>query len=36
VLVVDDLLLLRVLGGVSDPSVMAELERGDLYTTGVW
>ena len=35
-LVVVELLLLRVLGGVTDPSVMAELERGDLYTTGVW
>jgi len=35
-LVVDDALLLRVLGGVAVSSVMAELERGELYTTGVW
>jgi len=36
VLVVDDALLLRVLGGVADAAVMAELERGELFTTGVW
>ena len=35
-LVVDDALLLRVLGGVADAAVMAELERGELFTTGVW
>lgn len=35
-LVVDDALLLRLLGGVADSAVVEELERGELYTTGVW
>ena len=35
-LVVDDALLLRVLGGVAESSVTDHLERGELYTTGVW
>lgn len=35
-LVVDDVLLLHVLGGVADRSVTDHLERGELYTTGAW
>jgi hypothetical protein len=35
-LVVDDALLLRVLGGVADSSVIDHLHRGELYTSGAW
>ena len=35
-LIVDDALLLAVLAGVADAELNAEVDQGELFTTGSW